>query len=140
MGGSVEAVTGSAIGPCRKSWVRRLEGVIGSKRRGMMANVRVIKGFFGSKEEAIGDIKNEGFWPFAWLDKPGDSFEPHCHANDERLYLIEGPLEFEDVRAQKVFHLEPGDKLILPARTVHRGTTKVGAKYIVSMQELVHFN
>ncbi len=68
-----------------------------------MATVTVIKRFFGSKEEAIADIKNEGFWPFAWMDKPGDSFEPHCHANDERLYLVEGALEFEDVGAHKVF-------------------------------------
>ena len=44
-----------------------------------MAAVTVIKRFFGSKEEAIADIKNER--------KPGDSFEPHCHANDERLVL-----------------------------------------------------
>ncbi len=105
-----------------------------------MAMVTVIKRFFGSKEEAIADIKNEGFWPFAWMDKPGDSFEPHCHANDERLYLVEGSLDFEDVGTHRVFKLEPGDKLILPARTVHRGRTDVGAKYIVSMKELVHFN
>src|SRR5438067_12850145 len=139
MGGSVEAVTGSAVGRCRKSWVRRLEGLIGSERRGMMANVRVIKGFFGSKEEAIVDIKNEGFWPFAWLDKPGDSFEPHCHANDERLYLIEGALEFEDVSAQKAFHLEPGDKVILPARTVQRVPPSVRVIYIVNMQAVGQF-
>ena len=60
-----------------------------------MAAVTVIKRFFGSKEEAIADIKNER--------KPGDSFEPHCHANDERLYLVEGSLEFEDMGAHRVF-------------------------------------
>ncbi len=99
--------------------------------------VRVIKRCFQTKNEAIADINAEGFWPVSWADPPGESYAPHSHPSDERLYLIEGSLELVDVAAAETYRLEPGDKLILPAGTVHSASTREGAKYIVAVEHLL---
>jgi quercetin dioxygenase-like cupin family protein len=102
-----------------------------------MAAASVLKKFFRTKQEAIADINAEGFWPISWVDGPGETYAPHYHRGDERLYLVSGSMEFEDVGEGKVYRLEPGDKLSLPAGTVHRTVTREGAAYIIAVRDLV---
>ncbi len=103
-----------------------------------MAAASVIKRFFRTKQEAVADINTEGFWPISWIDGPGETYAAHYHRSDERLYLVEGTMDFEDVSGGCRHRLEPGDKLVLPAGTVHRTTTREGATYIIAVRDLVH--
>ena len=76
-----------------------------------MAAASVLKRFFRTKQEAIADINAEGFWPISWVDGPGETYAPHYHRGDERLYLVAGSMEFEDVGEGKLYRLEPGTLL-----------------------------
>ncbi len=99
-----------------------------------MEAVTVLKSHFQTKEEAIQEIVKIGWWPVSLRDAPGEVFEPHKHDADQVLYLVEGTMKFEaDAR---VYHLEPGDKLELPAFTVHSVEVPEGAVYIIGMPKV----
>ena len=99
-----------------------------------MEEVSVSKNHFSRKEEAIQEILDAGWWPLSWRDAPGDAYEPHKHDADQTLYLVEGGLEFE--ASGNIFHLHPGDKLELPAFTVHAVKVPKGAVYVVGMPKV----
>ncbi len=99
-----------------------------------MEAATVRKGHFQTKEGAIREIMEAGWWPISLRDAPGEIFEPHKHDADQTLYLVEGTLEFE--ADGRVHHLEPGDKLELPAFTVHSVKVPNGAVYIIGMPKL----
>lgn len=105
-----------------------------------MTQIRVLPAHFQQKEEAIAEIMNDGYWPISWVDKPGCSYAPHRHCDDETLYVVAGSMEFTDLNAGKTYHLEPGDKLMLPARTPHAAHTTEGATYIMGIRTLVAFD
>ena len=96
--------------------------------------LRVTRGHFTDKREAIREISEMGWWPVAWRDAPGDVYEPHKHDADQTLYLVEGSLE---LGVGGVTHrLSPGDKLELPAFTVHSAKAAGGAVYIIGMPKV----
>ena len=64
-----------------------------------MTDVRVLPAHFHQKEEAIAEIMNDGYWPISWVDKPGCSYAPHRHRDDETLYIVAGSMEFSDLNA-----------------------------------------
>ncbi len=103
-----------------------------------METVTVLKSHFQTKEEAIQEIMNAGWWPLSWRDAPGEIYESHKHDADQTLYLVEGRLDFE--ADGRVHHLEPGDKLELPAFTVHSVKVPDGAVYIVGMPKVDLFS
>jgi quercetin dioxygenase-like cupin family protein len=99
-----------------------------------MEAVAVLKSHFQTKEEAIQEIVKIGWWPVSLRDAPGEVFEPHKHDADQVLYLVEGTMKFE--ADGRVHHLEPGDKLELPAFTVHSVEVPEGAVYIIGMPKV----
>ena len=104
-----------------------------------MSEVRVLQGHFRSKEQAIAEIASDGYWPISWIDKPGCSYAPHRHRDDETLYVVEGSMDLIDLSAGKTHHLKAGDKLMLPARTPHAAESTEGATYIMGIRTLVAF-
>ncbi len=90
--------------------------------------------YFQDKREAIGEISAAGWWPVSWRDAPGEVYEPHKHDADQTLYLVEGSLEINV--GGNVYHLKPGDKLELPAFTVHSAEAPVGATYIIGLPKV----
>ena len=96
--------------------------------------LKVTKGHFKDKCEAIREISDAGWWPVSWRDAPGEVYEPHKHDADQTLYLVEGALEL-GVGAD-THRLSPGDKLELPAFTVHSAKAPGGATYIVGMPKV----
>ncbi len=99
-----------------------------------MEAVTVLKSHFRTKEEVIQEIVSIGWWPISLRDAPGEVFEPHKHDADQILYLVEGTMKFE--ADGRVHHLEPGDKLELPAFTVHSAEVPDGAVYIIGMPKV----
>jgi quercetin dioxygenase-like cupin family protein len=71
------------------------------------------------------------------VDKPGSSYAPHRHRDDETLYIVAGSMEFTDLSAGKTHHLVAGDKLMLPARVPHAAHTTEGTTYIMGIRTLV---
>ena len=68
-------------------------------------------------------LVHEGFDVFRWQDDPGAGYTAHHHDHDESLWVVDGEITFgaggQDLR------LAAGDRLMLPAGTVH--TARVGA-------------
>jgi len=96
--------------------------------------LRVISGHFKDKREAIAEICDAGWWPVSWRDAPGEVYQPHKHDADQTLYLVEGALDMEI--AGEVYRLRRGDKLELPAFTVHAVKVPAGATYIIGMPKV----
>jgi len=75
-------------------------------------------------------LEAEGFDVFAWRDPPGARYAAHHHEHDESIWLVRGELTFEI--AGRAYRLGPGDRLMLPARTVHTAAGgPAGAAYLV---------
>jgi quercetin dioxygenase-like cupin family protein len=72
----------------------------------------------------------DGFGAWRWSDSPGATYEPHTHPSDESLWVIEGCIDF--FVAGETYRLGPGDRLQLPAGTVHGAKAgPAGATYLI---------
>jgi quercetin dioxygenase-like cupin family protein len=75
-------------------------------------------------------LEEEGFNVFRWRDEAGVSYDPHSHAHDESLWVIDGELVFG--AGGRDFRLRSGDRLMLPRGTVHTARTGAdGATYLI---------
>ncbi len=96
--------------------------------------LNVTTGYFEDKREAIREISDAGWWPISVRDAPGEVYEAHKHDADQTLYVVVGSIELE--ADGNAFRLEPGDKLELPALTVHSAKTQPGATYIIGLPKV----
>ena len=85
------------------------------------------------------EIAKDGYWPISWVDKPGATYAPHRHCDDETLYIVSGSMEFHDLTTGELHLLKSGDKLTLPARTPHAARSDEGSTYIMGIRTLVPF-
>jgi mannose-6-phosphate isomerase-like protein (cupin superfamily) len=77
----------------------------------------------------------EGYDVFEWSDRPGTTYEPHSHGEDQSHWIISGALTL--VVDDEEYTLGPGDRDYLPAGTVHSARVEgkepviylIGAKY-----------
>src|SRR5215207_6025207 len=69
-------------------------------------------------EAALRDrLRAEGLAPSAWGNGPGDRYAAHEHGYDKVIVVASGSIEFG--LADGPLALEAGDRLELPASTVH---------------------
>jgi quercetin dioxygenase-like cupin family protein len=79
----------------------------------------------------------EGLRGYYWSNAPGDRYAPHSHPYHKVLYVVSGSITFF-VDEREAIELGPGDRLDLPAGTVHsavvgpRGVTCLEAHRPVS--------
>lgn len=100
----------------------------------------LLRSYFSSRREVLDEIADDGWWPVAWMDPEKSSYEAHYHQGAESLYLLDGEMEFTDIAAGLSFTLHPFDKLVLPARVVHRVSSVPGATYLIGLSVLVPFD
>jgi len=75
-------------------------------------------------------LASEGFDAFLWRDRPGARHPDHRHDRDESLWLVHGEITF--AIAGQSHALAPGDRLLLPAGTVHAALAgPEGAAYLI---------
>lgn len=75
-------------------------------------------------------LARDGFQAWCWTDAPGAVYAPHAHAEDESLWVLDGQIDF--VIAGRTYRCGPGDRLQLPAGTVHAATAgPAGATYLI---------
>lgn len=71
-------------------------------------------------EEALAQIlhtENLSYYP--WSNSPHDLYAPHLHTYDKILYAVRGSITFILPDKGKTITLYAGDRLELPANTVH---------------------
>lgn len=61
--------------------------------------------------------RKKGYSFDIWADPPGQRWEDFVHEVDELVYVKDGVMEFEI--DSKVYHLEPGEELLIPAGAHH---------------------
>jgi quercetin dioxygenase-like cupin family protein len=75
-------------------------------------------------------LERDGFDSFAWSDAPRAHYEPHSHDHDESIWVVSGEITF--AAGGETFRLGPGDRLMLPAGTVHTADAgPAGASYLI---------
>ena len=73
---------------------------------------------FSGLAGALDDISRRGLWPTTYATDHATGAEPHWHTEDVHAYVIDGELDFLDGEGGR-HSIEPGDKITIPARTVH---------------------
>ena len=95
--------------------------------------MRVEKGVFATKEEAIADLNAMGYFPTTYVSDLMDELPPHWHDFDNVGYVIEGKSYVLDGEGERV-PLEAGDKLVIPRGAVHaEGAVTERMVYIVGL-------
>lgn len=64
-------------------------------------------------------LAGEGIRATAWGNPPGDRYPPHAHDYDKVLVAVEGSIVFRLTGLDLSHELTAGDRLDLPAGTVH---------------------
>ncbi len=75
-------------------------------------------------------LENNGWAVHPWHDPSDRTYGPHSHGEDENVWMLEG--EMEVVIEERVYRLQPGDRLLLPAETVRSARVgPSGASYLI---------
>lgn len=67
-------------------------------------------------------LRSEGMDPSAWANGPGDRYPAHSHAYDKVLVVTSGSITFHLTDIAEDVDLATGERLDLPAGTVHGAT------------------
>lgn len=75
-------------------------------------------------------LERDGFEVHVWRDPADRVYAEHCHDDDEALCVIRGSIVFQV--GEDEIPLGPGDRLELPAATLHRAVAGCeGAQYLI---------
>ncbi|MFC2029713.1 cupin domain-containing protein [Chloroflexota bacterium] len=79
-------------------------------------------------------MAGEGLQPYRWSNSPGDSYSAHIHAYHKVLYVVEGSITLGLPDEEKRVTLQPGDRLDLPAHTLHDAAVGPGGVVCLEAQ------
>ena len=77
-------------------------------------------------------MTDEGLNPYSWSNGPLDVYFAHSHDYDKVIYVVHGSITFGLPELGKQLTLKAGDRLDLPALTVH--DAQVGAQGVVCLE------
>lgn len=77
-------------------------------------------------------MSDEGLSPYAWSNGPHDAYAAHSHSYDKVIYVVQGSITFGLPELDKQLTLKAGDRLDLPAGTVHDAV--VGAQGVTCLE------
>ena len=77
-------------------------------------------------------MTDEGLNPYAWSNGPYDMYSAHSHSYNKVIYVVQGSITFGLPELEKQLTLNAGDRLDLPAGTVH--DARVGAQGVVCLE------
>ena len=77
-------------------------------------------------------MQREGLAPYSWSNGPHDAYAAHSHTYDKVIYCVSGSITFGLPDADRRFTLHPGDRLDLPAGTLHDAL--VGSEGVVCLE------
>ena len=64
-------------------------------------------------------LRSEASGCYAWSNGPGDRYGAHDHGYEKVLYCVDGSIDFVLEGSGETIALHAGDRIVLPARTVH---------------------
>jgi quercetin dioxygenase-like cupin family protein len=64
-------------------------------------------------------LKTEAGGCYSWSNRPGDRYAAHSHNFEKVLYCVDGSITFVLENEGKRLALKSGDRMVLPAGTVH---------------------
>ena len=79
-----------------------------------------------------GLMADEGLDPYSWSNGPFDVYVAHSHSYNKVIYVVQGSITFGLPELGKQLTLKAGDRLDLPAGTVH--DAHVGAQGVVCLE------
>lgn len=98
--------------------------------------LRIQKGSFDGLAEALEDLKASGFWPTTFVSGPSPGLELHWHSEEVHAYLVEGETSFLDGESGTRHAVGPGDKIVVPPRTLHaEGAVRDRVVYVIAVPE-----
>ena len=77
-------------------------------------------------------MTDEGLNPYSWSNGPFDVYSAHSHSYNKVIYVVQGSITFGLPDLGKQLTLKAGDRLDLPAGTVH--DAQVGAQGVVCLE------
>ena len=72
-----------------------------------------------TEAELMARLHHEADHCYAWSNGPGDRYPSHAHSYEKLLYCVRGSITFVLEAEGRSLELGPGDRLVLPAGTVH---------------------
>jgi len=75
---------------------------------------------------------DEGLSPYSWSNGPHDMYSAHTHGYNKVIYVVRGSITFGLPELGQDLTLKAGDRLDLPAGTVHDAV--VGSQGIVCLE------
>jgi mannose-6-phosphate isomerase-like protein (cupin superfamily) len=70
-------------------------------------------------EDLMGKLRTEARGCYSWSNGPGDRYAAHTHNFEKVLYCVDGSITFVLESEGRRIELKPGDRMVLPAGTVH---------------------
>lgn len=96
--------------------------------------ISIQRQFFASIADVLEDIKRCGTWPTTFVSGPSDGLDVHWHSEDVHAYIMEGKTDFLDAESGERTPVGPGDKVVVPARTLHaEGAVQDRVVYILAL-------
>ena len=77
-------------------------------------------------------MTEEGLKPYPWSNGPHDVYAAHSHGYDKVIYVVKGNITFGLPQLGQQILLKAGDRLDLPAGTVHDAF--VGSQGVVCLE------
>ena len=75
---------------------------------------------------------DEGLSPYPWSNGPYDVYSAHTHSYDKVIYVVRGSITFGLPEFGEKLTLNAGDRLDLPAGTVHDAV--VGSQGVLCLE------
>ena len=72
-----------------------------------------------SEKELAQILLDEGLSYYPWSNAPHDLYSPHLHTYDKIIYVVQGSISFILPELDQTITLQTGDRLELPANTLH---------------------
>ena len=70
-------------------------------------------------DELMNRLRSEATGCYSWSNGPGDRYAQHSHGYKKVLYCVEGSIAFILEGGGRRLELTSGDRMMLPAGTVH---------------------
>ena len=70
-------------------------------------------------DELMTRLRSEAGGCYSWSNGPGDRYAAHSHSFEKVLYCVDGSITFVLEREGRKLELKAGDRMVLPAGTVH---------------------
>jgi len=73
-------------------------------------------------EDLMTRLQAEATGCYSWSNGPGDRYGAHSHPYEKVLYCVDGSITFLLESEARRLELLPGDRMVLPAGTLHSAT------------------